>query len=230
MALITQAGPKGKGVSGLTCHGGGEESRETRGLTCGQARGAAAAPAQSPCSADIARTAAGRPSSAPSTKAPPGHPGGAHPRSRSWRRILGFPRLTQGDGAAVGVEVKRDYPPAATLSGVKKRGSPREIQSLEPHLSLRGPRGLWGPMQPGCRVEEQGCCTVMHQAGRLFQGLQLPGLGKWTVSTGPVARAESQDGPGRREWGTHTDGHAGWGRALLPRDKQVLHLHLALQL
>lgn len=30
MALITQAGPKGKGVSGLTCHGG-EESRETRG-------------------------------------------------------------------------------------------------------------------------------------------------------------------------------------------------------
>lgn len=85
-------------------------------------------------------------------------------------------------------------------------------------------------MQPGCRVEEQGRCTVMHQAGRLFQGLQLPGLGKWTVSTWPVARAESRDGPGGREWGTHTDGHAGWGGALLPRDKQVLHLHLALQL
>lgn len=84
-------------------------------------------------------------------------------------------------------------------------------------------------MQPGCGVEEQGRRTVMHQAGRLFQGLQLPGLGKWAVSTGAVARAGSWDAPRGRGLATHTDGHAGWGGALLPRYKQVLHLHLALQ-
>lgn len=76
-------------------------------LTCGRAREAAAAPAQSPCSADTARTAAGKPSSAPSAKAPPGRPVEAHPRSRSWRRPLGSQTLTQGGGAAVGVEVKK---------------------------------------------------------------------------------------------------------------------------
>lgn len=54
-------------------------------------------------------------------------------------------------------------------------------------------------MEPGCRVKEQGCCTVMHQAGRLLQGLQLPGLEKESehrrkrVSTRWVARAGSQD-------------------------------------
>lgn len=32
------------------------------------------------------------------------------------------------------------------------------------------------------------------------------------------------------EGATHTDGHAGWRRPLLPCYKQVLHLHLALQL
>lgn len=33
-------------------------------------------------------------------------------------------------------------------------------------------------MQPGSWVEEQGCGTVVHQAGGLLQGLQLPGLRK----------------------------------------------------
>lgn len=125
-----------------------EERRAGRqeGLTCGQARGAAAAPAQSPCSADTARTAAGRPSSAPSTKAPPGHPAEAHLRSRSWRGILGFPRLTQGDGAAVGVEVERDstlrQPPS---QGLRNGGPPEKSRVWSLTCPSGGPEVSGGP-------------------------------------------------------------------------------------
>lgn len=71
----------------------------------------------------------------------------------------------------------------------------------------------------------------MHQAGRLLQGLQLRSLGTWG--------GEYQNGGQERVTGcsrrararaTHTDGHAGRGRTLLPGHEQVLHLHLALQL
>lgn len=78
----------------------------TDGLTFGQVRGAAAAPARSPCSADTARTAAGKPGSAPSAKVPHEHPAGAHPRPHSLQESLGSQTLTQGDGAAVRVGIK----------------------------------------------------------------------------------------------------------------------------
>lgn len=44
------------------------------------------------------------------------------------------------------------------------------------HLSLSGCRGLRGSVLPGGWVEEQGSGTVVDQARRLFQGLQLPSL------------------------------------------------------
>lgn len=59
-------------------------------------------------------------------------------------------------------------------------------------------------MQPGSRVEEQGCCAVMHQTRGLLQGLQLPGLGKWAVRTRVVAREGSQDAPGEHGFGSLT--------------------------
>ena len=77
-----------------------------RWLTCGRARGAAVVPAQSPCSADTAHIAAGKPGSAPSAKAPHGCPVEAHPRLHSLRGPLGSQVLAQGDGAAVGAEIK----------------------------------------------------------------------------------------------------------------------------
>lgn len=104
-----------KGRWSLTCSGG-EEGMERRrrkgrdGLTFGQARGAAVAPAQSPCSADTAHTAAGKPDSAPSAKAPHEHLAGAHPRPHSSWRPLCSQALPQGDGAAAGVEIKEGSP------------------------------------------------------------------------------------------------------------------------
>lgn len=83
-----------------------------------------------------------------------------------------------------------------------QREVPQEkARRLEAHLPLGGPRSLRGPVQPGRWVEEQGRRTVMHQAGRLLQGLQLPGLGTWAVSTRRVARAGSGDAPGGRGLG-----------------------------
>lgn len=76
------------------------------GLTCGRVRGAAMAPARSPCSADTAHTAAGKPSSVPSAKAPHGRWAEAHPRIHSLPVPRGSQTLTRGDGAAVGVEIK----------------------------------------------------------------------------------------------------------------------------
>lgn len=98
-ARVCGAWPTAEGSGGW-----GGEGRD--GLTCGWVRGAAAAPAQSPCSADTARTAAGKPSSAPSAKAPHGHLAEAHLRARSLRGPRGSRSLTRGDGAAVGVEIK----------------------------------------------------------------------------------------------------------------------------
>lgn len=117
-------GTQEEGAWGLTCRGGGGEGRRG-GLTCGRVRGAAAAPAQSPCSAGTARTAAGKPSSAPSAKVPPGRLAEARPRSRSLRGPLGSQSLTQGDGAAVGVQIKRGSSPQWTpLWAVEERRAP----------------------------------------------------------------------------------------------------------
>lgn len=48
---------------------------------------------------------------------------------------------------------------------------------------------------------------------------------------GTVARDAVPGCSGRTQaQATHTDGHAGWSRTLLPCHEQVLHLHLALKL
>lgn len=79
------------------------------GLTCGRVRGAAVAPAQSPCSADTAHTVAGKPGSAPSATAPHGRLAEAHPRIHSLQGPPGSQALTQGDGAAAGVEINASW-------------------------------------------------------------------------------------------------------------------------
>lgn len=108
-STLFKCGPRQRkeGVWGLICSEGPGVGGGWRGLTCGQVREAAVAPAQSPCSADTARTAAGKPGSAPSAKVPHGHLVEAHLRIRSLRGPPGSQPLPRGDGAAVGVEIRK---------------------------------------------------------------------------------------------------------------------------
>lgn len=61
-------------------------------------------------------------------------------------------------------------------------------------------------------------------------GSPTPQPGHKAVSSGTVAKGGAEIFVQDAEGATHTDGHAGWCRTLLPGYKQVLHLHLALQL
>lgn len=61
-------------------------------------------------------------------------------------------------------------------------------------------------------------------------GSPTPRPGHRAVSSGTVAKGGPKIFVQDAEGATHTDGHAGWRRTLLPGYKQVLHLHLALQL
>lgn len=144
------------------------ENRETRGAHLRAGEGAAAHQ-HSPCSADTARLLQEGQTQLLQPRLPSRAPSGgpARPRSRSWRGILGFPsRLTQGDGAAVGVEVKRDLPTGNhPIRGEGTEVLPNKSRVWSPHLFLRGPRGSGGPCSQVAGSKSRAVALVMHQAG-----------------------------------------------------------------